>query len=285
MNSIVRSLLLTSALFANGAAQAAEIDTNNFFSFNMGTDVGDPGEKEIQAGFDSRFGRRAGSYSALAGTLSLQYTPARNFQLELSAAGVSHRIENVPGMDDRHATAFGGLSFAATYRLLDREKTGLGLAVMAEPFWARVDDDTGEPINGYGAEFTLAMDKEIVENRLVGVFNVSYAPAASQSRLDATWSHENLFGLSGGLMLRLGDNVFGGIEARYLRQYETLGFSGFAGEAFYLGPSLSVSLSKNAWLTVGWNAQIAGRAANESGALDLTNFSRHEVRLAFGTNL
>jgi len=283
MKSGLHALLIASALVANGAAQAVEIETDHLFAFNMGTDIGDPGEKEIQSSFEGRFGRSAGRYSALAGSLSLQYTPVRDVQLELEAAGASHSIDNVPGMDDRHASAFGGLSFSASYRLLDREKSGLGLSFTAAPFWARVDDDTGEPINGYGAEVTLAVDKELVDNRLVGVFNVSYEPSTSQSRLDRTWSHESVLDLSGGLMARLGDNVFGGIEARYMRQYETLGFSEFVGQAFYLGPTLSVTLSKQAWLTVGWNAQIAGRAVGESGALDLTHFSRHELRLLLGT--
>jgi len=283
MKPTLRSLALVSALIASGIAQAVEIDTDHLFAFNKGTDLGEPGEKEILAGFESRLGRIAGHYSALTGSLSFQYTPVRDFQFEVEGAGTSHSIDNVPGMDDRHSAAFSGMSLVASYRLLDRENSGLGLSLTAAPFWTRVDDDSGAPVNGYGAEFTLALDKELVENRLVAVFNVHYEPGVAQSRIDESWAHENVFGLSGGLMARLGDNLFGGMEARYLRRYETLGFSDFAGQAFYLGPTVSIAVSKQAWLTAGWNAQVAGRAAGEQGALDLINFSRHEIRLFVGT--
>jgi hypothetical protein len=37
------------------------------------------------------------------------------------------------------------------------------------------------------------------------------------------------------------------------------------------------------WLTVGWNAQIARHTADNGVALDLIDFSRHEFRLALGT--
>jgi len=31
-----------------------------------------------------------------------------------------------------------------------------------------------------------------------------------------------------------------------------------------------------------WSPQIAGRAANFSGSLDLTNFERHQAKVQFG---
>jgi opacity protein-like surface antigen len=265
------------------ATHADEIDTDHLFSFNAGTDTGDPGKKEIQASLAGGLGRSGGSYSALKGELSFQYTPVRDLVLGLSAPLTYHGIDNVPGMENRSAAAFGGMAFSLAYRLLDRVATGLGVAVSAEPHWVRVDDNTGEPINGYGVGFVLAADKELIPARLVGVINLGYEPEAARSRLADNWSRENAMGLGGGLMLKLRDNVFAGIEARYLRRYETLDFSAFSGQAFFLGPNISMTLSERSWLTVGWSAQIAGHTADGSGALDLVNFNRHEVRVAFGT--
>jgi opacity protein-like surface antigen len=266
----------------NPPVHADEIETDHLFAFNSGTDVGNPGEKEIDAGFTGRFGRSSGTYAAIENEISLQYTATRDLAFTLTAATDYHRIENVPDMDDRNAAAFGGLSFNITYRLLGRAMSGIGLAVSAEPRWSRVDDDSGEPINGYGSQFTIAADSEIISDLLVGVFNVSYEPERSQSRVDDTWSQQNTLGFGGGLMLKLRDNVFAGLEARYLRRYDSLDFSAFAGHAFYLGPAVSLTLSEQAWLTLGWNIQVAGRSADGDGALDLVNFDRHQARLAFG---
>jgi hypothetical protein len=35
-------------------------------------------------------------------------------------------------------------------------------------------------------------------------------------------------------------------------------------------------------MSVAWNAQVAGRVVGEPGALDLTNFERHQVRFRLG---
>ena len=263
---------------------AAAFDTDHLFAFNAGTDIDEPGSKELAADVTGRFGRNGGSYRANEGELSFQYTAARNLQLQFAALGSYHRIKDVPEMDDRDRAAFGGLSVGLSYRLLDRAMHGVGLAVSAEPYWTRIDDDTGERINGYGSEFVIAADTELVPNFLVGVLNASYGPEASKSRADGTWSRENTTGLSGGLMLKLRDNVFAGLETRYLRSYDSIDFSAFAGQAFYLGPTASISFSDNAWLTFGWSAQVAGRASGEDGALDLTNFDRYQARLAFGVS-
>jgi hypothetical protein len=264
-------------------AGAEGIDTDHLFAFNVGTDIGNPGEKEVDVGFAGRFGRNGGAYAAIESELSFQYTTTRDLVLQLAANGAYHRIKDVPGMDDRNAAAFAGLSVGLSYRLLDRARNGLGLAVSAEPSWTRVDDDTGEPVNGYSSEFVLAGDFEIVPNALVGVLNLSYEPEVSQSRADGSWSRQNTAGIGGGVMLKLREHVFAGIEARYLRRYGTLDFSSFTGQAFYLGPTVSITLTENTWLTFGWSTQAVGRAVGEPGTLDLVNFDRHRVRLAFGT--
>lgn len=263
---------------------ASAFDTDHLFAFNNGTDMDEPGTKELDAGILGRFGRNGGIYRAYDGDLSFQYTAAPNLQLQLGASGAYHRINDVPDMDDRDMAAFSGISIGLNYRLLDRATHGVGLAVSAEPYWTRIDDDSGERVNGYGSEFVIASDMELVPNFLVGVINVSYEPEKTKSRVDGTWSSQNTAGLSGGLMAKLHDNIFAGVEMRYLRTYDSLDFSAFAGDAFYLGPTISVTLSENAWLTFGWSAQVAGHAVGNDGALDLVNFERNQARLAVGVS-
>ena len=260
------------------------IGTDHLFAFNAGTDMDDPGSKELDAGFSGRFSRSGGAYTGIESELSFQYQATRNLQFELDASGTFHHIKDVPGMDDRNGAAFGGLAMGLSYRLLDRAAHGIGLAVSAAPYWTRIDDDSGEPVNGLGSEFVIASDVNLVPHMLVGVINVSYEPETSKSRIDGTWSRQSTIGVSGGLMARLSKGLLAGLEARYLRQYETLDLSALAGQAVYLGPTVSITLSDSAWLTLGWSAQIAGWANGEDGALDLTNFARQQARLAFGVS-
>jgi hypothetical protein len=60
------------------------------------------------------------------------------------------------------------VSSEVRYRLLDREHAPLGLRIGTEPHLARVDETSGEPVFNYGSEFSIAADKELIENRVYG---------------------------------------------------------------------------------------------------------------------
>jgi hypothetical protein len=101
-------LLIVTAIVAFGSivAPADAIDTEHLFGFTIGTDIGEVGEKEFESNTLSRLGKRAGSYSALSQSLSLEYTAVQNLRLEVSATGVYYDIVGVPGLDDRRQAAF-----------------------------------------------------------------------------------------------------------------------------------------------------------------------------------
>jgi hypothetical protein len=120
---IVKSMLLIVTViiaFGSIVARADGIDTEHLFGFTIGTDIGEFGEKELESNLLSRFGKRAGSYSALSQVLSLEYTANQNLRLEVSAVGVHHDIAGVPKLDDRRRGVFDGLSFDIRYRIFDR---------------------------------------------------------------------------------------------------------------------------------------------------------------------
>jgi hypothetical protein len=60
--------------------------------------------------------------------VELKYTPIQDF-----------RIAGVPGLDDRNSAGFDSLFFDLRKRLLDRERSGIGVTVSVEPFWSRRD--------------------------------------------------------------------------------------------------------------------------------------------------
>jgi hypothetical protein len=277
-------LLIVTAIVAlwSIVARADAIDTEHLFGFTIGTDVGEVGEKEFESNTLSRLGKRAGSYSALSQSLSLEYTAVQNLRLEVSATGVYYDIVGVPGLDDRRQGAFDGLSFDMRYRILDRAHAPFGLMIDAEPHWGRVDEVSGEPVDRYGVDLALVADKELVPNRIVAAFNLLYLPEIAHSRVTGIWSRQATIGVATALMAQIAPDVFAGIEARYLRSYEGLGLDGFAGHAFFVGPTIYAKLSERSWILFAWNVQAAGRSADDPAALDLRNFERHQATLKFG---
>ena len=156
--------------------KANEVDTEHMFGFITGTDIGQVGDKELESETTGRLGKRTGSYTALSHMLALEYTPLENVRLEMGAIQSFHDISGVPELNDLRRGTFEGLSLEVRYRLLSREQSGIGLTMLAEPHWSRVDDTSGQLVNQYGVGLALLMDKELIPNRLVAAFNLLYDP-------------------------------------------------------------------------------------------------------------
>jgi hypothetical protein len=262
--------------------KADEVDTEHMFGFITGTDIGEVGEKELESETTGRLGKRTGSYTALSHMLALEYTPRENLRLEMGAINSYHDISGVAELDNLRRGAFQGLFLEVRYRLLSREQSGIGLTVLSEPHWLRVDDTSGQLVNQYGAGLAILLDKELIPNRVVAAFNLLYDPEVKKFQDTGEWSREASYGVGAGLMNQIWPGVFVGAEARYLRQYESFGFNRFAGHAVFLGPNVFIRPSERWRITATWTMQVAGRAAGDSSALDLRNFERHQVRLRIG---
>jgi hypothetical protein len=105
---------------------------------------------------------------------------------------------------------------------------------------------------------------------------------ASRSNETGEQEKESTLGVSGAISAQLLPGFLIGAEARYLRAHEGLVPDALKGEALFLGPTLYTRLSPNTFMSIAWNAQVAGHAAGEAGRLDLTNFERHQVRFRLG---
>jgi len=263
------------------AERKERIDTEHLFGFMLGTDIGEVGEKEIQPVMLSRFDKRPGYYRVFSPSVEYEFVPIENLRLSPGANFAHYAIADITGLDDRFQWVFQGASFDWRYRFLDREKAGFGFAVDAEPHWNRVDETSGEQIEGYGGDLSIIFDKELVPNRVMTAFNLLYSPDVSRLRSTGLWSREATAGFAAGLMYRLGPGLIAGVEGRYLRKYEALGLNNFAGQALFVGPTLFAALNDPWSVTISWTVQVAGHAVGVPGPLDLTNFERHALRLEF----
>jgi hypothetical protein len=272
------------------------------FGFLTGTDVGEVGEKEIESETTGHFGRGTDSYNALLHRLALELMPLPNFRLELAAANSYHSISGLaqmndprqgtdlndqqqgPDLRDQRQGTFQGLAVEARYRLLDRKSAPFGLTLAAQSQWARIDELTGERVDQFGLGVSVLMDKELIRNRIVGVFNLFYEPQSTRVHATGDWEREALFGVGTGVMAQVWPRVLIGAEARYLRHYDSLGVEEFGGQAFFLGPTLYAKFGdRDRWrITAAWSVQVVGRSVAAGGSLDLINFPHHEGRLRVG---
>jgi hypothetical protein len=276
-------LLLVLATVPTGA-RGEPIETEHLFGFTIGSDVGEVGERELEGSVTGRSAKRDGSYLASASTMSVEFVPVANLRTEFTGAFATYGIAGVTGFADQHYAAPAGLSADIRYRFLDRASAPFGFALGAEPHWGRADEVTGEPGNQYGVDFVAAADWEIVPNRVVAAFNLLYEPETLRSNLTGTWSAESTAGVAIGVMAQLGSGIFVGGEARYLRKYDGAALDAFAGQGFFIGPTIYAKLSEKAWIAAAWSAQVAGQATSSPGGLDLVNFERRQARLLFGVN-
>jgi len=263
---------------------AKDLETTHLFGFTLGSDVNDVGEIEGESETTGRFAKRAGSYAALSSELALKFIPFENFSVEPGVGIAWHDITGVPGLDDRRQGAFDTVTVELRYRLLDRAHAPFGLTLGADPHWGRVDEVSGEPVDRFGTEFLVVLDRELVADRLFGALNLTYEPEAARLRLTGVWEHQSDFGVSAALAAQVGKGVVVGAEARYLRSYDGLGLDTHTGEALFVGPTFYAKFAERVWMSAAWNVQVAGRAVNDPAVLDLVNFERHQAKLRFGYN-
>lgn len=277
----------TTPVLAQSLPTAAEnltpgdLDSEHLFGFTEGSDLGVPGEAELEWETSGRLGKRLGRFLAVDSGLALKVPLSSDFRL---APGVTFNAYDIgaPGDPVRTTGGFNGGFLETRLRLLDRRAALFGLTLNVVPGYGTVDGATGAPARSFGTEISLLADRELIPHRLVAAVNVGFA--FSSVGMDAT--DERLTGsgveVAGALAYRVQPGLFLGSEIRYARNYEGLSLDKLAGQAAYLGPTAYVTLSPQAWASFTWSFQIAGGAVGEPGPLDLSGFDRHQMRLRVG---
>jgi hypothetical protein len=281
-------LVLASAAGAASHARAEEagkpgeadrIDTEFIFGFTAGADTGEVGEKELEHTTTAQWDKRDGRYFAGSDQLRFENSPVQNFRFEIGVPVAYYNMSGVTGLDDRNQGAFNGVVTEFRYRLFDRETAPFALTLGAEPHWSRTEEVSGEPVTNYGGELSVAIDKELVKNRVFGAVNVIYDPETTLSQITGQWERDSTFTLSAAITTQVSPGAFVGVEGRYLRKYDGIGLDTLLGQAFFAGPTAYFRLSKSLAISGAWGFQITGRATGVGGALDLTNFTRQQAQL------
>ena len=279
----------------------SEIDSEDLFGFTEGSDVGDPGELEGSIDTTGRFGRRGGRYRVVSPTLEVEYTPVERFSLSLDATFDRYWIRNVPDFENRNTGGPSQLSTQWRYQFVKRDPSPVGLTLSLEPQLGFFDQDTGERARRTALEAVLSLDTALVPERVFGAVNLTYEAERVRPKgfiglgrdleevdpsdptavavVRSPAERQSTIGISGAVAFQAVSNLFVGAEARYLRQYDGLDLKTFEGHALFIGPTLYVKVSDHVSLSAAWNVQVAGKAHNEPGHLDLENFERHRAKL------
>jgi len=277
------AIVCFSTLLAN-CVHAEGIDTEHIFGFMIGTDVGNPGEREFQSQTTGRFSKSGGRYRAVGQEFELEFVPAKDFRIEIGSAFAAHDINGVPDFEDRRQLAWQGVSVDLRYRFLDRDTAPLGLTFALESHADRIDETTAAAVRNYGTSFTLAFDRELIPNFAVAAVNLIYRPEWTRLVGTGAAEQESTIGAAFAVMAQMRPGFLVGGEARYLRKYEGIALQEFSGEALFVGPTAYFQLSERSRLTLAWSFQAWGRSARSTAALDLADFERHQARLVFGVN-
>ncbi|GJD30031.1 hypothetical protein PMNALOAF_1274 [Methylobacterium adhaesivum] len=260
-----------------------DIDSEHLFGFTEGSDLGVPGEAELEWETSGRLGKRLRRFVAIDSGLALKVPLTSDFRL---APGITLNAYDVstPGTPTRLSGGIAGAFLETRLRFIDRRTGPFGLTLNIVPGYSDVDSGSGVGARSFGTEVGLLADYELIPGKLVAALNASFAFAST--RLNS--GDERVLGsgteLAAAIAYQLRAGLFVGGEVRYARTYEGLTLDQFVGQAVYLGPTIYMSLSPHAWASFTWSVQLAGKAVGEPGSLDLTSFDRHQMRLRVGYN-
>jgi hypothetical protein len=264
------------------AAQAHPVETENLFGFTLGSDVDEAGTFGIALESIGAFGKNEGRYRAATSKLELSYAPVNNLSVSLSLLGGAWDINNNPDLPNTYAWRFRGIGGEMRWRLLERGPERFGVTLHVEPSIAMFDEAAGQAGSSYASENKLIVDTVLVHDRVWAAMNLVYDVESFRPWAGGLTEEASVTGITGAVTARVFNSFFLGAEMCQLYAFNGLTFGSQVGQALYLGPTAYWRISNSAWLTAAWNIQVAGHANNDPRRLDLTNFSRHAVRLKIG---
>ena len=152
-----------------------EVDTEHIFGFSDGSDIGEKGEREIENITIGSFGK-SGSYNQFETETSVRATVTDRLRLSIGTLTDAYAIQDVPGLNNRHAFTFGGLIGEARYNIVDNRTTPYGLSVSFNPSFRQFDPLSGARFTSYTLPVSLLFDKGFLDQKLFVGVNVVYAP-------------------------------------------------------------------------------------------------------------
>jgi hypothetical protein len=243
------------------------------FGFTTGSDVADVGSFGASLTYNGGFGVRDGRQAAHGMQLQGSYGLFPCFEIGPYLL-VGYTDATIAGTKADNRSVGAGVEMK--YRLLGRDLHGIGLTVIVDPSFNRVDPTGAGNFTTYNTGLRIFADKTLVPGKLYAALNLSH---------DLTWTgpspylRSSTFTVGGSLAWQLLDGLYLSGEVRHQRRHNELGFGKEAGYATFAGPGIFWQASKQFAISAAYNVQVAGKAKGQPGDLDITNFSQHVVKV------
>ncbi|MGB7975858.1 MAG: transporter [Roseiarcus sp.] len=248
------------------------LDTKNLFGFLEGADVGEQGDRSLEFETTGSLGRAQGLYNSIEQEIIFEPTLTDSLGLEFGAHVLGQNVQRTPGLPDFVGVDFSGAS--VEFRYVVRHRTAdlpIQLTLTMEPQYNSIVE-AGRQANDVTASFRAIADVISPDRRLYGAVNLAYAPDAS--RLPGLlWQDTAVLSASAALSYRLTPPLMFGAEADYDRAYGGLVPRGFAGQAFYFGPTFHYQINEKIDLSAAFLAQTP------VGRVDFDQFPRQLAKL------
>jgi hypothetical protein len=273
------SIALTEPSFAQNSVP--QVPNDDIFGFTNPTDIGKAGDVNFANENDGRFGKRDGRYNALDSKLEFSRTLSGDWWLAGSLFSAYNHAQNVPGLMNIDGFAFDGLSFEIERRILSRSVNNpFAASISFQPRWGRIDSVSGQLANSVGAAFKLFVDAVVLPDKLFWAVNLIWAPQSAQNPDNRNhWVGSSTTLASTALTYQISNQLFAGVEGRYMSAYDGAWPTHNLGNAFYLGPTILWKVTDKISLNTTFQPQVFGRSKLTSGqSLDLDNFERAQFR-------
>ncbi len=272
---------------SSSSKEVAQVPGDDIFGFTSQTDVGQPGDSGFANENDGRLGKRQGAYGVLNTKYEFSRTVTDGWWMAGSLFGAYYHAQDVIGLFDVNHLDFDGLSFEIEHRIVKRSAgQPFAISISVEPRWGRLDYVAGLPSNSYGAALKLFVDAPIVAGKLYWAANMIWASQRAQDPNNRSqWLDSSTTLISIALTYQISEQLFAGVEVRYLSAFNAAWLNNNIGNAIYVGPTMLWKINEKVALNTTFQPQIVGRStANPNLNLDLDNFERAQfrVKLAIG---
>jgi hypothetical protein len=258
------------------------------FGYVYTAETEEAGETELSLWATDRRGKGQGHYDAQDYKVEVERGITDRFGVAAYAKFASHHVRGLNGEFEPVARNLGfqGLSAEFKYQLLNPSHDRFGVALYAEPGWARIQKVPGEKGTEYELELKAIVQKNFAHDRLVWAANLTFEPEWERedrevggSPDDRDWEKELKVEVASGLSYRATPKLWLGVEGRYHSVYPDW-THGLHRENYtvYAGPTVHYAAGE--WsVTATWLPQLFGSPSRPGSSLELHDHEKREFRL------
>lgn len=224
------------------------------FSRAYSVETAPAGRVEVAQWVRHRTGRATGSYSALDFASEVEYGFTDRLQGafylrygRLDMSGVPDD-EGTPGGVSRRQLALHGVAAEFIVKVVDPDSESYGLGFYYEPEFSTHERDDGAPMREFGNEYRVLLQKDLLQDRLMLLYNLILEPEFKKAAGETTWKGSLVFANELGVSYQFVPGWSAGWELRDFNELED--FNRHEKSVYQMGPALGYNAGRS-WFALG----------------------------------